>query len=417
MKRAGLLRGLVAGLIREALSALLARLLLTPLTWMIPRQPGRVAFVGAGAGRFADNTKYLFARRRMVAPEALSVFLSDHPSVRVALSESGHPCAPLSGIKGFWQLLRCQWIAVDSADWREHGRLGAARGARILQLWHGIPLKEIDRLDFERRLSRLSRVVGAMLSAQKRITKRHHPVDILISTSHQVSSRALGRCIAARRIVETGLPRNDVLLDPLGFPPELLQLGVCQRASNELLRHKSEGLGPVVLYAPTFRQSLENPVSQTCEGLRSISRWSTRRNALVLVKLHPFVEEPSVDQLPGILVIKPTSDIYPLLRQVDLLVTDYSSIFFDFLLTDRPIIFHCPDLDRYLEVERGMLFDYASVTPGPKTHTVAELIQHLDEILISGSDAWAADRKRVRSLMFDHLDGASCDRVLSVLGT
>ena len=57
----------------------------------------------------------------------------------------------------------------------------------------------------------------------------------------------------------------------------------------------------------------------------------------------------------------------------DLLITDYSSIFFDFLLLDRPIVFFPYDLEQYLSQDRAMYFDYEIMTPGPKCRTYDEL--------------------------------------------
>ena len=73
--------------------------------------------------------------------------------------------------------------------------------------------------------------------------------------------------------------------------------------------------------------------------------------------------------LPNVIHYDPTADVYPALADVDLLVTDYSSIYFDFLLLDRPIVFFANDLDLYLRRERHLLFEYRDMTPGPIART------------------------------------------------
>jgi len=72
------------------------------------------------------------------------------------------------------------------------------------------------------------------------------------------------------------------------------------------------------------------------------------------------------------------SDIYPLFTKVDLLITDYSSIFFDFLLTDKPVLFYPYDKDDYLTKDRSMYDEYNSVTPGHKAYNFKDLYGKLE---------------------------------------
>ena len=109
------------------------------------------------------------------------------------------------------------------------------------------------------------------------------------------------------------------------------------------------------------------------------------------------------------------SDIYPLLRDVDVLVTDYSSIYFDFLLLDRPVVFFCYDLDSYTRDDRALLFDYQTMTPGPKARTMAELVSALHQVA-AGDDPWRAERALVASLVFDHLEAGASKRLRAELG-
>jgi CDP-glycerol glycerophosphotransferase len=112
--------------------------------------------------------------------------------------------------------------------------------------------------------------------------------------------------------------------------------------------------------------------------------------------------------------VESSSDAYPLLKDVDLLVTDYSSIFFDFLLLDRPVVFFSYDLRSYLSDDRQMYFDYDSMTPGPKVQTTSALLGAVSEA-ISGKDEWKQERERVRNLVFAHTDGNSASRLLHEL--
>jgi CDP-glycerol glycerophosphotransferase len=70
--------------------------------------------------------------------------------------------------------------------------------------------------------------------------------------------------------------------------------------------------------------------------------------------------------------------MYPLFTKVDLLITDYSSIFFDFLLTDKPVLFYPYDKDEYLTMDRSMYDDYDTVTPGHKAYNYSDFHKKLE---------------------------------------
>ena len=101
------------------------------------------------------------------------------------------------------------------------------------------------------------------------------------------------------------------------------------------------------------------------------------------------------------------------LNAFDCLVTDYSSIYVDYLLTDHPIIFLPYDRDAYLD-ERGMNFDYDDVTPGPKPETMEEFFECIKEGL-KENDPWKKERGRVNALLNEVREpccGSICRRVL-----
>ena len=103
----------------------------------------------------------------------------------------------------------------------------------------------------------------------------------------------------------------------------------------------------------------------------------------------------------NIYFVDPSSDIYPFLKHVDLLITDYSSIYFDFLLLDRPIIFFCFDLEDYLAKNRDMYFEYNKVTPGDKARNYAELKTCIIKAL-KGQDEYSEERRKIKNIMFNY---------------
>jgi CDP-glycerol glycerophosphotransferase (TagB/SpsB family) len=109
---------------------------------------------------------------------------------------------------------------------------------------------------------------------------------------------------------------------------------------------------------------------------------------------------PSDEDLP---------DIYPLLRESAVLITDYSSVYFDYLLLDRPIIFAPFDLQLYTTAERELFYDYDQVTPGPKAKDWPDVLRLLREAM--QNDSWSDERRKVCTRFNKFKDSNNSERV------
>lgn len=168
----------------------------------------------------------------------------------------------------------------------------------------------------------------------------------------------------------------------------------------------------VVLYAPTFRG--DSVGTARADGLPD---WRVLRDRLaddhvLLVRLHPFIRDALVidRELDGFVTdVSDHPDINELLHVADVLVTDYSSVIFEYALLGRPMVFYAPDLEAY-ERERGFYFDYRSGVPGPVTATTEALAEAIRDP--------APDLARVAAFAertFDAADGRSTERVVERL--
>jgi CDP-glycerol glycerophosphotransferase len=98
----------------------------------------------------------------------------------------------------------------------------------------------------------------------------------------------------------------------------------------------------------------------------------------------------------NILVVDSQTDPYPLLQLSDSLITDYSSIYFDFLLTKKPIIFFPYDYEEYLVESRELYFDYEKYTPGVKVKSMKDL-----EVALLAEDRYEKERLALKNIVFD----------------
>src|SRR5690606_20456698 len=168
----------------------------------------------------------------------------------------------------------------------------------------------------------------------------------------------------------------------------------------------------IVLYSPTWRPPGDPQPAQVLD-LDELNAFALRHDLLIAWKAHPK-DRCVVTHREAIVVIDKMADAYPLMQYVDCMVTDYSSIYMDFILLDRPVVFFPYDLDAYV-AGRGLQHEYDEVSPGPKCHNQSELQQILREVLVEGRDAWASQRDHVRRQFYRYQDGRSCERLFKAI--
>ena len=359
------------GLVLQCLSfALLARLTRSR------RDENLWVFGARGGDGFVDNAKYLFLHVAHERPGVRAVWLSTDRTVVRQLRANGyrahHPYSPA----GIAASLRAGVVAVTQG--LGDVNLPASGGATVVNLWHGIPLKTIAwDAEFPYR-SLLFRLAHRYLARQ---------VDLLtIPGEAAIKPFRTGLRVPPERMVATGYPRTDALFDRV--PGEEMGLATDAYRSVERLA----GDHPVVCYLPTYRGDDGDPVAKHLDLGRLASVLETH-DAYLFVKTHPFEpfeipgDHDRVRQLPA------DTDVYPFLRLADALVTDYSSVYFDYLVADDPIVFYPYDRDRY-RASRGFYFDYETVTPGPVATDFDELLSALDATL--ERDDYASEREAVR---------------------
>ena len=264
------------------------------------------------------------------------------------------------------------------------------KSKNIINLWHGIPLK------------RLSLQVKGIRESKSRSRFQKFSSICAASTFEQF---LLASCFEMHidDVWITGTPRNDYLLYP----------------NNELLKEHSYLNKKVILYAPTWREYGDRSSFFPFEDkdLECLNAFLETQDAYLLMRGHReemerisenYGEEKLSRILPAHQEFFP--DAQRLLAHVDVLVTDYSSIYLDFLLLDKPMIFIPYDLEKY-QSYRGFLFDYDTHTPGDKVGTQAEFIASIDRAL-NKPELGAKERALMKNLFHTYEDGKSSERIL-----
>ena len=267
---------------------------------------------------------------------------------------------------------------------------------RLLQTWHGTPLKRIG-LDVPQPSPMLTPKLLRHLRREARAW------DWLVSPN-RFSTEILRRAFGFQgEVLETGYPRNDALV-----AADADELRDAKRAAL--------GIAPstrVVLYAPTLR---DGAPFQLRLDLELLDR-NFADDVVVLLRAHELDRATLGHQAGGNVVdVSEVEDIRDLYLAADVLLTDYSSAMFDFAVTGKPILFFTYDLADYRDRLRGFYFDFEAEAPGPLLDTTEEVAAALADLDgVEQRFAPAYDRFRTR---FCHLDdGGASKRVLAaVLG-
>ncbi|MGH0606918.1 CDP-glycerol glycerophosphotransferase family protein [Bacillus mycoides] len=209
------------------------------------------------------------------------------------------------------------------------------------------------------------------------------------------------------KYVPLGLPRNDMLFDSIQIKNNTRNL------KRELGIEENE---KVVLYAPTWRgDSLKSDFNFSREDFIQLNEFLKKNNCKFLYRGHYLEGIVTNELITGLSNIKTVGfeeepDTQKILCATDLLITDYSSIYIDFLAVGKAMAFLPFDKERY-ENYRGLAIDFNNdiETPGPKLNSMKELMEYIDDV-IKGKDDYKLVRKQSQKLYYHYFDGESCKR-------
>ena len=296
----------------------------------------------------------------------------------------------------FWALGRARyWVNNQNFPHYVHRRPDGV----YLQTWHGTPLKRL--------LHDLDTIVGRDEGYLDRVTTAARQWSLLASPSPWATDRLRSAFRYEGPVVEVGYPRNDVF-----FRPDRDDVGASVRRRLGIPEDKT-----VVLYAPTFRDDQALAASQfdfrlplDLETLHT----SLGDDVVFLIRQHGLVRSRvDIPEELGTVVKDVTAypEIQELFLASDVLVTDYSSVFFDFACLRRPIIFYAYDLESYRDELRGFYLDYESDLPGPIVTTEKELYATLQS-LQAVTDEFGARYDAFIARFSPHDDGDAARRLV-----
>ena len=300
-----------------------------------------------------------------------TIIITDNKEQIEELKQYKLPYEILDTKESDYEIAIAKFIIFDQGNYTYLPNLHNSQST--VQLWHGVGLKKMSKMN--------------------NIT-----YDYFFSTSNWTNETNFKSIFSAKEFLNLGYPRNDIFFKD----EDNLDLMFCDKQVYEIV--KNNNYNKIILYMPTHRENS----TKIALDLNKLNKKLQEINSLFIIKLHPFVLEfykhTYKELFSNIVFHNANGDIYPLLKYVDVLVSDYSSIVYDFLLLNKPIIFYNYDIDEYKK-NVSLLFDYNEFSPGIKVETQDEL-----ENSFLQENLYFKQREKIKNLFFDKIAQNICSK-------
>lgn len=397
--------------------------LLFLLSKIVPRSRSIVVFGSSFGFSYTDNSMHLFkyAKNKFYGR---SIWLTRSIDVLNEIRREGGQAYLIKSISGVWFGLRAGWHIHDSAI-QDTGPTYI--GANILNLWHGVPLKDI------RKLKSPLEITGFLNKLSDRLIwsggLRNHYYLVHPSRS-KITDMLQTFKLFEKNVIYADLPRNYILHNNV-------DMSVWAKKSDyevwqTLSSLKNNGF-KLIGYFPTWRSDgLDKFLGEDdIEKLLEFDDYLQKRKIILVTKWHPCVysEHQHIgansavvnflrsfqSKSKSIFVLPSNSDLNTFLTIINALITDYSSVFFDYCKLSRPMIFMPYDKIEYSN-NWGFFDCYESLIPGPEVRNIADLIKQI-ELLFANNfkpiNIYESKSNNILDLYFDSALGP--DEIISFI--
>ncbi|NKX56497.1 CDP-glycerol glycerophosphotransferase family protein [Arthrobacter mobilis] len=325
-----------------------------------PMDKDLIVFESGLGKQYADSPRYIYEELLRRGDTRRKVWVYDR---KLPVADPHTKVVKRLSPEYYWYLARAKYW-VNNQNFPHY--LRRRKDGVYIQTWHGTPLK--------RMLHDMDEVHGRTDGYIERVSQAVRQWSVLLSPSPYATAAFRSAFRYQGPVLEEGYPRNDVLA--LGKDTGA---GRAVRAKLGIPADRK-----VVLYAPTFRDDQATGTGRfSFELPLDLERFHKRfgEDTVLLLRMHVLVAgRLSIPESASETVFDVSA--YPEIQDLhlasDVLVTDYSSVFFDFAILQRPIIFYAYDLERYRDTLRGFYLDYGTDLPGPVVQTEEELFDAIE---------------------------------------
>lgn len=318
------------------------------------------SFLGKG---YSDSPKYIFEYLNQNMP-------GKYQCIWILNKEEKLPypakCIRRYSFRYFYYIATAKYFVFNGRQSRDHIK---REGSVFLETWHGTPLK---KLVFD-----MHDVTASAPLYKRDVYLQSRDWDYLLAPN-DFSSQIFRRCFRYEgEMLETGYPRNDILY--------LEEREKKSRAEKIREKIGLPNCKKVILYAPTWRDDEFYSAGKHRFDLKlDLGKMHSElgEEYIFLIRTHYFVSDRMErNQYEGFVYnVSDYDDIAELYLIADILITDYSSVFFDYANLRRPMLFFTYDLEKYRDILRGFYIDLEEELPGPMLFSTDEIIDAIRDL-------------------------------------
>jgi len=376
--------------------SLILNILLSFLSYFVSKNKNQI-LMGSRDGKFVDNTKYFFLY--LMTQESSLVFhwITKNKKLYKKFKDLDYPVVYLYSLQGFKTILKSNFLLLNQlVDDVSFSPILLGK-FNLINLWHGTPFKRITIHDIKNQHS--------LKHTLKKIVKYFYKQSFFcILSSSNITSERFKQAVNSKLFPILGYPRNDVFFNKKLIFEDYSTLLQLTKYSK------------VFLYCPTLRDNTtKKPFSE--QFLSKLNQFLIEKNSIFLIKWHTY--EKHQYPMKKFSRIKDISekinDIQELLPFIDILITDYSSVSYDFSLLEKPIIFYSYDYEDYIK-SRNIYGQYFDEFPGPFIKNENDLLTEFTKIESIFNSKKNLERYQKFKAKFNQFqDGNSCQRLLDFL--
>lgn len=361
---------------------------------MVPKKKRLVLFTSWRGEKYIDNTRYVY--EYLLANSSYRViWMTNNVKIFNELKGENKPVCMFKSLRGIILQIRAEAVfsTIQFADYN----CWLLSRCKYIDLGHGHPIKDPGSVILSARSRQLHKLVTDKLDyytivAGSKTKRDYNVVDI-----------------PKDRIIISDFARNDVLFDIN------LQIG-----KNAVVDEFKKGRKAIV-YMPTQRSSGNIKMNMNVIlPLNEIQHFCEQNNLCFIIKKHFYhrSEVENLSQYSNILDITNFEDIDPqvLLCQTDLLITDYSACYIDYMLLKRPLVFYQYDIKEFLKTERTLYYNFEEINIAPVVYSKKDLVPVLSGVINSEDNYLNRRMKFAQENYFDNINhNNGCKKVKIIL--
>jgi len=342
---------------------------------LIPRNKNIMVFGAWYGTKYSDNVKALYEYILHNKPELKPYWITHNKKVFQKLKKENKPVSMAYSLKGWLISLRAFAVFINN-DTNDINKF-ALNGAIQIWLWHGMPLKKIrgsNKDYFDNKRDIISKTEQVVVKYIKLFNNFKGSVSATVSSGDFfVPFLQSAFYLQEKDVWLTGLPRTDFFF-----------AGKTEKIIDDLRKKYIDSR--IVLFMPTWRDTSSvkrkpyNPFTDSSYDEAEFNRFLEKENVIFMYKPHFRDQDIRISSSGRFVSIKDDDydELYNLVSNIDILITDYSSIYFDFLCLQKPAILAPFDYEAYISDSREHYFDY-NILPSIKAYSWDELMRIIAE--------------------------------------